>query len=179
VPVCRPTNPGSVVFHLTRSPHRTTTVYARQIQTAIAEWDGVEVDINHLTFPVRVDRPIEGLTMYTDGILCTRVPGCGYVCRSKESLRKHWRMEHSWSPYGLQQGDQLSQSHHNNIVQAAIQNASQAVSRQRFFTSRFGSHYIHIRRPGPSYEPVPTRFRKRLSASQHRDNIRMDDGRTV
>lgn len=25
---------------------------------------------------------------------------------------------------------------------------------QRFFPTKFGSHYIHIRRPGPSYEPM-------------------------
>jgi hypothetical protein len=146
--------PTQVVFHLTHSPHRTTAVYARQVQAAIEEWDGVEVDINHLTFPARVDQPIDGLTMYTDGILCTRVPGCGYVCRSKESLRKHWRTEHGWSPYGLQQGDQQSH-HHNNTAQAAIQDASQAVCCQRFFTTKFGSHYMHVRRPGSSYEPVP------------------------
>jgi hypothetical protein len=113
----------------------------------------VEVDINQLTLPEWVDQPIKGLTMYTDGILCTRVPSCGYICRSKDTMRKHWYAKHGWSPYGHYQGRQ--QSRHYAIAQAAIQNTSQAVSCQRFFTTKFGSHYIHIRRPGPSYEPRP------------------------
>lgn len=109
--------PTQVVAYLTHSPHRTTIPEGRQVQATIHEWDQIDPDVDRLIFPTSIDRPIPELTVYTDGILCTRSPNCTYVCRSRESLRKHWRTEHQWSPYGRHQGHQASQQ--ISTVQAA------------------------------------------------------------
>ncbi|KAJ6113213.1 hypothetical protein N7523_006530 [Penicillium sp. IBT 18751x] len=56
------------------------------------------------------------------------------------------------SPYGHHRGHRQSQL--TNLARVAIQDATQAVYCQRFFTTKFGSHYIQVRRPSPSYEPI-------------------------
>ena len=158
VMVCRQcqyaVRPTQVVFHLTHSPHRIPGPHARQIQAVVDAWDPVERDPSQLVFPVVISRPIEGLAVYRDGILCTQTPDCGYVCRSREGIRKHWRTQHSWSPY-RQRG--RHRAHETEDAQTAIQNAMQRVTCQRFFPTRVGSHYIRVTHPPSPQQPHPAR----------------------
>lgn len=143
--------PTQVIAHLTSTRHRLGVGHARQIQAVVQQWDGISQDILERSFPTQVQKPIIGLQVYTDGILCTHVDRCGYVCRSKESIRKHWRTKHNWTPFhhkGHQSPDE------SQAAQDAIQGAMKAVSCQRFFVHGAASHYIYIRQPSPNYEPI-------------------------
>ena len=91
--------PKQVVYHLTHSPHRTPIAVARQVAQSIEEWDEVEEDPDQLWFPTAINKPIEGLTTYQDGILCTQSAHYGYVCRNVKAMKIHWRQEHGWSIY--------------------------------------------------------------------------------
>lgn len=56
---------------------------------------------SQLRHPERVERPIEGLKLRRDGLLCRRVPAqCQYICISEGSMLEHLRGAHDSSRYG-------------------------------------------------------------------------------
>lgn len=101
--------PNGIAKHLAHSNHRISASDARRVEEAVQGWDDIEADIQQLQLPQSVRQHIKGLAVYTDGLLCTVAPDCEYVCRSKESIRKHWRTVHNWSPHphggGVRQAD--------------------------------------------------------------------------
>jgi hypothetical protein len=143
--------PKQVLYHLTHSPHRIPIVQARQVAQTIQHWENIEENPDEIRYPTWIDQPIEGLRTYDDGLLCKRGQ-CGYVCRNVNGLKNHWRSAHDWSAYShvgqptpseLEAGEQ------------AIATACERVVCQRLFARGFGSHYMHVRQPGPDYEPAP------------------------
>jgi hypothetical protein len=140
--------PADIVGHLSnrKGAHCIPVSVAQQVKEIIVnEWD--EVPDRPSIFPTHVERPIEGLTIHTDGIQCSF---CTYVCRSTESIRKHWRIEHQFSPY------EHSRKPRPSEVTSGHEKRDQAMRRvvcQRIFPRRSGSHYIHVRQPGPDHEP--------------------------
>jgi hypothetical protein len=145
--------PADIVGHLRKRkgahPHCVPESVAQRVKEIIVdEWD--EVHDQPSIFPTHVDQPIEGLTIHTDGIQCVF---CAYVCRSTESIRKHWRIEHQFSPY------EHSRKPRPSEVASGQEKRDQAMRRvvcQRVFPSRFGSHYIHVRQPSSTCEPEAT-----------------------
>lgn len=101
--------PNGIIKHLAHSNHRISASDAHRVEEAVQAWEDVEIDVQQLQLPRVVPRRIKGLAVYTDGLLCTVTPDCEYVCRSKESIRKHWRTAHNWSPHpyggGVRQAD--------------------------------------------------------------------------
>lgn len=152
VAICRKcgyaVKPGDIVGHLSKrkGDHCIPESVAQRVKEIVVdEWD--EVHEQPSIFPTHVERPVEGLTIYTDGIQCSF---CAYVCRSTESIRKHWRIEHQFSPY------EHSRKPRPSEVASGHEKRDQAMRRvvcQRIFPRGFGSHYIHVRQPGPACEP--------------------------
>lgn len=110
---------------------------------AIHQWDGVQA-CDRWMVPTSVMESIIGLPIYTDGILCNRVSGCGFVARSIKTIRNHWHAEHQWTSQNVHRSRQQA---HTQAQQDIIQ-ATMAVSCQRAFTHGVGSHYIHVQCPG-------------------------------
>ena len=141
--------PRDIIGHLSkrRGDHCIPESVARRVKEIIVnKWD--EVEDQPSVFPTHIEQPIKGLAIHTDGIKCSF---CAYVCRSTESIRKHWRVAHQFSPY------QNSRKPRPSEAAAGYQKREQAMQRvvcQRFFPRGFGSHYIHVRQPGPTYEPA-------------------------
>lgn len=135
--------PSRIVRHLRRSNHQIRPSHARHIQETVLTWDRCAEDPQQLVLPISVQRPIEGLAVYTDGLLCTVTTDCGYGCRSKERFRKHWRQEHNWTT--ASRGRVPQQDIY--IIHQSNKEARERVMCQRFFTATAGSHYIHIRNP--------------------------------
>src|ERR1700716_1393544 len=73
--------PKQIIYHLTHGQHQISIVRARQIAQTIEEWDGVEENPDELWYPTGIDQPIEGLQIYSDGLLCKR-GRCSYICRN-------------------------------------------------------------------------------------------------
>lgn len=152
VAICRQceyaVRPREIVRHLTKPkgahviPHSAAEEVLRQI---VDTWPEVSDEPKQL--PQSVQRPIPGLTIHRDGILCTL---CGYVCRTTESIRKHWRAQHGFSPY-----DHSRKPRPSEVIagQEARDQAMQRVICQRVFNQGLGSGYIHVRQPDPTCEP--------------------------
>lgn len=135
--------PKEIIRHLQSTHHRVPLATARQMSEAIHQWDGVQA-CDRWMVPTSVMESIIGLPIYTDGILCNRVSGCGFVARSIKTIRNHWHAEHQWTSQNVHRNRQQA---HTQAQQDIIQ-ATMAVSCQRAFTHGVGSHYIHVQRPG-------------------------------
>ncbi|KAJ5882686.1 uncharacterized protein N7473_011120 [Penicillium subrubescens] len=168
-----------IVKHLRRSIHLIQLSHARNVQETVLTW-GRYVEDPQLVLPTSVQRPIEGLAVYTDGLLCTVTTDCGYVCRTRESIRKHWRYEHGWS-VGV--GGRVPERE-LPTVQQALQEAMGRVVCQRFFNVAAGSHYIHVRQPPSPYTPEepPTPIDVTTRIARQLDQLQLDsqsNGRTT
>jgi len=155
VAICRQcehgVKPHDIVRHLTSAKgiHRISRDIAQQVLDIIEnadEWDSVSND--NPILPISVEYPIPGLTVYEDGLQCTM---CHEVFRSTGTIRVHWSKEHRFSAYGHGGKPRPSEA---AAGQEKREQAMQRVICQRFFRSKFGSHYIHVRQPGPTYEPA-------------------------
>jgi hypothetical protein len=138
--------PSSIASHLKGSAHQVKHKEAQQVQEAIQQWDGIQHDSSQLELPLVLDERIPQLPIYPDGLLCWREnPQCGFVARSMETMKQHWRKIHGWSMQS--HGGRMN---HQQKEQAQIQSQQsfRTVSCQRVFPSRKGSHFIHIRHPG-------------------------------
>ena len=138
--------PRDIIGHLSKrqGDHCIPESVAQRVKEIIVdEWD--EVHDEPSMFPTQVEQPIAGLAIHTDGIKCSF---CAYVCRSTESIRKHWRITHQFSAYQQSRKPRPSEA---AAGQEKREQAMQRVVCQRFFRSKFGSHYIHVRQPGLEY----------------------------
>ncbi|KAA8651124.1 uncharacterized protein ATNIH1004_000002 [Aspergillus tanneri] len=103
----------------------------------------------------KLDQALVGIPVQPDGLLCRRdSPGCQYIGRTIENMRKHWRTTHGWSQYP--HGGRVSRDERVR-ADAELQRSFISVTCQQIFPSRKGSHYIHIRNPNENDEPaIPT-----------------------
>ncbi|KAJ5455493.1 uncharacterized protein N7458_003757 [Penicillium daleae] len=141
--------PPEIIRHLSqRKGHGVPMRVAQRVCNMIHDaWPDV-VDEPSI-FPTHVKQPIPALAIHKGGIKCR---SCAYVCRTTESIRKHWRLEHQFSVYNHSRKPRPSE------VQAGQEKREHAMQRvvcQRIFPYGLGSHYIHIRQPGPDCEPAP------------------------
>jgi hypothetical protein len=152
VAICRhceyTVKPREIVRHLInrKGAHRISQNVAQQVFNVIDDkW--ISVDDNITGFPTHVEYPIPGLTIYQDGLLCKM---CPQIYRSPDSMRVHWSKEHRFSVYSHTGGPRPSEI---TAGQEKQEDSIQRVVYQRFFRGGFRSHYIHVRQPGPTYEP--------------------------
>ncbi|OQE33769.1 hypothetical protein PENCOP_c045G01210, partial [Penicillium coprophilum] len=68
--------PKQITYHLTHDPHRLSLRHAQEIAATIGTWEGILYDPTTLQYPPSVQDPIEALSIYTDGILCTVATDC-------------------------------------------------------------------------------------------------------
>lgn len=147
--------PGQIVSHLKSLPHRVPLAQARLVQAEVEtdlQWRDVQPDRERIEVPVTLKKPVEGLTVFTDGIWCRHSSTCHYVCRGVKTMKNHWRIHHGWAPFGKRghvSPTELAQA------EAQIKTSTQAVCCQRFFKRAAGSQFIRVVRPGAEYEPAP------------------------
>jgi hypothetical protein len=82
--------------HLTSTNHKLPSTIARSIQSSVQQWDHLQDPPDITRWPIYIDLPIPGLTLYEDGLLCLRCEI--YISRTSHSLRVHWQQTHGWSP---------------------------------------------------------------------------------
>lgn len=143
--------PSGIVYHLTHLPHRLPHAQARALRVEV-ETDTQWSDIQN--FPLTLQTPVDGLTVFTDGLWCCHSSQCNYVCRDITVMRRYWRQQHSWNPTshpagGRQTPQKLQKT--EDLIQSHIQR----VCCQRFFKRAQGSQFIRITRLGAEYEPTP------------------------
>ena len=165
--------PQEIIQHLSnrKGPHRLSAGIAQQVfQMIDDQWGEVFDDINML--PTHVQHPIKGLEIYDDGLLCTRGQ-CAYVCRTTKTMQLHWQTKHQFSVWTQRRRPQGSEI---EARQQAIDASLRRIVCQRMFPRGFGSHYIHVRKPGPDYEPAPPPPRSDVvhAATQHLEQLYQD-----
>lgn len=145
--------PSQVSSHIQEAQHRSGLSTGRQLQDAIQQWDGVQ-ECEYWEVPTIVQSPIPGLPVHHDGILCTREPDCGYLVRSIDVIKRHWREKHSWNAAS-------SKGRPREAVRQATQDQvrqfSRSVTYQQAFTQGPGRHFIHAQSHplSESAKPVP------------------------
>ena len=137
--------PKEIIRHLQSTHHRVRLATARRISEAIHQWDGVHT-CDRWIVPTTVTESIPGLPIHTDGMLCTRVSGCGFVARSTKTIRNHWHAHHQWASQNVRRNRQQAHTE----AQQEIMQATITVSCQRAFTHGVGSHYILVQCPSIS-----------------------------
>lgn len=140
----------NITAHLTSTHHRIPRSTARYIEQSIQQWDHIENQPNISSWPTQIEKPIPGLTIYNDGLLCLK---CSiYVCRHLKGIKRHWSEEHQWSP-----GSHRGRPKPSKIadIQAQIDTNSTHVSCQRVFKNGAGSHFIHVHQTTTQPEPAP------------------------
>ncbi|KAJ5443114.1 hypothetical protein N7445_004865 [Penicillium cf. griseofulvum] len=125
--------PKQITYHLTHDPHRLSLRHAQETAATIGIWEGISSDPTTLQYPLSVQDPIQALSIYTDGMLCTVAADCQYVCRSLKAMKEHWRTTHRFS----------------------VPSDLSAVLR-----TRAGSSYFWVQQPGithlPQAPPIPS-----------------------
>lgn len=145
----------NIFTHLTSTNHRVTRTVARYIANCVQQWEHIEDQPNISGWPTQIDKPIPGLTIYNDGLLCLK---CSvYVCRNSKGIKNHWSDAHQWSPSTHEGRPKPSEI---AGIQAEIDANRMHISCQRIFKHGAGSHFIHIRQsttnPEPAIPPADT-----------------------
>ena len=139
--------PQFIVTHLQGSYHRFTSATARSIYATIQEWDGIEL-CDEWQPPTVVNNPIPNLPVFSDGISCEMGQFCQFIARTENTMRQHWRDQHSWvAPKNP--GGRPSQSTQRSLAaEQLFQQFTKIVRCQRAFRQGPGSHYIRVRTLG-------------------------------
>jgi uncharacterized C2H2 Zn-finger protein len=135
--------PPEVDSHLSDPHHRIEKKQRQCIQLEVQSWQGLVTSEDELKLPEQLDEAIPELALY-QGFLCRVEPDvCQEVFQSKEMLRKHWQRKHDWTvTKGSRSGRRTKEQQEN--AQQRFHEAQQEVQCQRFFVTRYGSHYIRV-----------------------------------
>ena len=136
--------PSEISRHIQGAQHRLGLPTGRQLQHAIQQWNRVQ-ECEHWEVPNTVHDPIHGLPVHTDGLLCTRTSECGYVVRSVDVMKRHWREKHGWKPSSSKVRPRTAA---RDSAQQQVQQFSRAVVYQQAFNQGTGRHYIHVQGRG-------------------------------
>lgn len=145
--------PSQINSHVQGAQHRLGLPVGRQLQQAIQQWPRVQ-ECERWVVPTTVNQPIPGLTVHTDGIICTREPECGYVVRSTDVIKQHWRKAHGWTPASSKGRPRTAA---RDTAQQQVHQFSRTVTYQQAFNQGTGRHYIHVqgdRSSEPAGQPV-------------------------
>ena len=115
----------------------------------VERWAGICPFASELQVPAYINEPIAELPLYTDGLMCQLEPGrCQYICRSKESIKEHWRKQHAYSVGTKGRPGVITQRR----IKRRFQEACKPVHCQRYFPSRHGSQFFEVRQPDQAHE---------------------------
>jgi hypothetical protein len=98
----------------------------------------------HWSPPKSVDKPIVGLGRY-DLLMCTFEPGECQYAGSKQSVEKHLRSKHRWSPHDSKLGRPAAGSRPGEMPAVRVQ------------CHKFGKSYTVIKDPGEQEEQSPSK----------------------
>jgi hypothetical protein len=148
--------PDQIEGHL-QEQHKVSCKKAKAVGEEVRTWARLVQYPNELEVPGGVPRHVLQLPVYSDGMLCQLDPSCcQYVARSKEAIRKHWRIGHQGWSAGKKRG-RPSQTKEKGL-QVQIEQGYRPVHCQRLFGSRHGSQYFEVQPPsqdqGPGTVPV-------------------------
>ena len=149
--VCKRCNfavrPREVFRHLQSSNHRFSKPRARQIAEAIQTSDYAQ-ECDEWQPPPVVNNPIPNLPVFSDGISCEMGQFCQFIARTENTMRQHWRDQHSWvAP--KHPGGRPSQSTQRSLAaEQLFQQFTKIVRCQRAFRQVPASHYIRVRTLG-------------------------------
>ncbi|KAI7722752.1 hypothetical protein KC353_g226 [Hortaea werneckii] len=109
-----------------------------------------------IPLPQVVERPVEGLRLFLDGLQCRLQPGtCVFSCRSLKTLKKHWRDVHSWKVVGTRGGSRTKAAQEALAQRQA--NAWKPVHCQSFFATGQHAGYVVVLLPQPEESKVSQR----------------------
>jgi superfamily II DNA helicase RecQ len=137
--------PDEIQGHLHGKKHRIPKKEAGAIANEVEEWPGIARYSGEVELPHRIHEPIPELPLYTDGWKCQlgRDP-CPYICRDEKTMKTHWQAQHQWStrskpgkPEAIEAGN----------ARKRFQQGAKRVYCQRFFRTRYGSHYFEVCQP--------------------------------
>lgn len=111
--------------------------------------------------------------VYCDGLRCTKELDCHCVCRSAETMRKHWLTEHHFS---LVKGRGHIRQQELHTVQETREHAMKRVTCQRFLTWCPASHYLHVRSPAEfqPQNPAPSSPDRFIQLTQELERMYLD-----
>jgi hypothetical protein len=133
--------PDNARTHLREKHSRLPKAERALICDELQTWQEVSHSHEHFEVPQAVDHPVQGLRLFQDGKQCRLEPErCMFVCRSMNSLKRHWRAVHKWSATGRRGGSRAAASLHVSLQRQA--DAWKPVCCQRFFhTGRHTSYF--------------------------------------
>lgn len=90
--------PDQMEAHLLGSNHQLQSHVVASVLREVHIWSGVLEDSSQLELPAAIERPIDLLPVYADGLQCIlKSDECHYICRTEKALKKHWAEQHQWS----------------------------------------------------------------------------------
>jgi len=133
--------PDNARTHLREKHSRLPKAERALICDQVQAWQAVSHSHEHFEVPQAVNEPVHGLRLFRDGKQCRLAPEkCTFVCRSMDSLKKHWRAAHNWTAAGRRGGSRAAASLHAFFQKQA--DAWEPVCCQRFFhTGRHTSYF--------------------------------------
>jgi hypothetical protein len=133
--------PDNARTHLREKHSRLPKAERALICDELQTWQEVSHSHEHFEVPQAVDHPVQGLRLFQDGKQCRLEPErCMFVCRSMNSLKRHWRAVHKWSATGRRGGSREAASLHVSLQRQT--DAWKPVVCQRFFhTGRHTSYF--------------------------------------
>lgn len=135
--------PDNLRTHLRQKHGRIPRAGRASISDELQAWPGLSNSQEDFAVPQSVELPIEGLHLFQDGKQCRLEPEkCDFVCRSIDSLRRHWREAHKWSATGKRGGSRTAISLQVSIQKQA--DAWRSVRCQRFFHTGHHTSYFMI-----------------------------------
>lgn len=130
--------PDNVRTHLRQEQSKIPKGVRAFISDELQAWPGLSCSQEDSGVPQSVELPIDGLHLFQDGKQCRLEPQkCAFVCRSTDSLRRHWRAAHEWSATGKRGGLRTAFSLQVSVQKQA--DAWRSVRCQPFFHT---GHYI-------------------------------------
>ena len=141
--VCRSCQYG-VRREVLRTHFRTKHQYTPQQTRTILDYSWkISPDIARPSLPALPPGtvPYPELTLFDDGLLCTKQSQCRYICRTKDSMKEHLRKEHQWT-LRARQGRPQKNSGQPDLPW-------KPVACQRIFVTGAGSNYFEVRTINP------------------------------
>lgn len=134
--------PEQAYGHLRGPQHRLKGSQVSLIVRSLGIWSPSFVTAAAFRMPDFVGRRINGLPLHNDGLLCQLdLARCKYVCRTEDSMRKHWGAFHQWTLADRRNGSRFTPTE----LFARKQKAMTRVKCQRFFLTPPHSAYFEVR----------------------------------
>ena len=150
--------------HLKEIHSGLTTKERLSIVEDLGNWLPLALFGEDIALPQVIEKPIEGLRIFSDGKQCRLDPDkCDFSCRSMKFLKKHWRDDHDWRVVGTRGGSRTKAA--QEALAQRLANAWKSVNCQRFFATGQNAGYVVVSTQQPEesqesqrLEPDPNAF---------------------